>query len=95
VRRRGRNQARADRAGRARYIPGMDAAPIGRWLSVDHARLEALLRQSTAPAEMIDPAPYDGFRRGLVRHIGIEVKVLLPALRRALDRAGYRLDGDD
>ena len=61
------------------------AGPITRWLSADHARLEGLLRQATAGNDAIDPTPYAEFRRGLLRHIGIEEKVLLPAAQRAQD----------
>jgi hypothetical protein len=52
-------------------------------LSADHARLEELLRRATARAGAIDIEPYGAFRRGLLRHIGIEEKILLPAAQRA------------
>jgi hypothetical protein len=50
------------------------------FLSDDHERLDALL---TACLEKIDPEKYDEFRRGLLRHIGIEELVLFPLLRRS------------
>ena len=56
---------------------------ITRWLSADHERLHELLQQATAHAGAIDPVPYAEFRRGLLRHIGIEEKILLPAAQRA------------
>jgi hypothetical protein len=52
-------------------------------LSADHARLEELLRRATARAGAIDIEAYGAFRRGLLRHIGIEEKILLPAAQRA------------
>jgi len=65
-------------------LPSLAAGPITRWLSADHARLDALLTQATA-AEPIDPGPYAEFRRGLLRHIAIEEKILLPAAQRVRD----------
>lgn len=52
--------------------------PIARYLADDHARLDALLMRGSS-----DPAAYADFRRGLLRHIGMEEKVLLPAAQRA------------
>ena len=52
--------------------------PIQRLLGEDHARLDALL--SRGPD---DAVAYAAFRSGLLRHIGMEEKVLLPAARRA------------
>ena len=56
--------------------------PISRWLSGDHARLDTLLARAVGSAG-VDPAPYAEFRRGLLRHVGIEEKILLPAAQRA------------
>jgi hypothetical protein len=58
------------------------AGPITRWLSADHVRLDALLRRAMVRADAIDPRLYADFRRGLLRHIGIEEKILLPAAQR-------------
>ena len=64
-------------------LPG----PITRWLAADHARLDGLLQRAARSLESgaggIDLAPYDEFRRGLLRHIGIEEKLLLPVARQA------------
>ncbi len=49
-------------------------------LSEDHVRLDALLVQSTA-TETIDRAAFDEFRRGLLRHIAMEEKVLFADAR--------------
>ena len=50
------------------------------FLAEDHARLDALL---IACLEEMDTGKYDEFRRGLLRHIGIEELVLFPLLRRS------------
>lgn len=55
--------------------------PITRFLSDDHDRLEALLARATARADAIDPGAYEEFRAGLLRHIGIEEKILTTAFR--------------
>ena len=60
-------------------------APIVGYLTQDHRRLEGLLDAATRGAA-IDPEPYAEFRRGLLRHIAIEEKVLLPAAEKALGR---------
>jgi hypothetical protein len=65
-------------------MPSHAAGPIARWLSADHARLDGFLTQTTA-AGTIDAGPYTEFRRGLLRHIAIEEKILLPAAQRARD----------
>jgi hemerythrin HHE cation binding domain-containing protein len=51
-------------------------------LTADHRRLEALL-DAASRADPIDPGPYAEFRRGLLRHISIEEKILIPAAARA------------
>src|SRR6185312_4393061 len=50
-------------------------------LERDHARLDGLLR-AAAVGGHIDPVVYEEFRAGLLRHIGLEEKILLPAARR-------------
>ena len=57
--------------------------PIRRYLAADHERLDALLEACVAPGGTIDGEPYEAFRAGLLRHIGIEEKILFPATRRA------------
>jgi hypothetical protein len=61
---------------------------ITEYLLQDHVRLRALLDQATANAAFDEPA-YAAFRSGLLRHIAIEEKLLLPAARRA--RGGERI----
>jgi Hemerythrin HHE cation binding domain len=58
------------------------AINIHRYLASDHRRLDALLDSAMADPENIDTAAYEQFRAGLLRHIGTEEKVLLPAARK-------------
>jgi hypothetical protein len=60
----------------------MAAGPIRLHLTADHRRLEALL-DAAERSERFDLARYAEFRDGLLRHIGIEEKILLPAARAA------------
>jgi hypothetical protein len=60
------------------------AAMIGAieaFMTADHARLENLLRSSERGDGSIDPVMHAEFREGLLRHIGMEEKVLLPFAR--------------
>jgi hypothetical protein len=63
--------------------------PLASWFAADHARLDGLLRRSEAPAGAFDREAFEDFRGGLLRHIALEEKVLLPAARKA--RAGVPL----
>jgi hypothetical protein len=55
--------------------------PLHEYLERDHARLDELLARADAePAIAVEP--YEAFRRGLLRHIAMEEKVLLPEMRR-------------
>ena len=56
---------------------------IYRYLADDHARIDDALQRATSRPETIEPAAYVEFRAGLLRHIGIEEKILLPAARAA------------
>jgi hypothetical protein len=58
------------------------AGPIHRLLSDDHRRLDALLDRATADPEKTDHSAYAEFRAGLLKHIGMEEKILLPAVQR-------------
>jgi hypothetical protein len=55
--------------------------PIEAFMTADHARLDALLRSSERDDGSIDPVPHGEFRAGLLRHIAMEEKVLLPFAR--------------
>lgn len=57
------------------------SGPIARFLSEDHDRLEALLSEATADPDRIEPVAYETFRASLLRHIGIEEKILATAFR--------------
>jgi hypothetical protein len=67
------------------------AGKIYTYLADDHARLDALLERATARPDRIEPAAYAEFRAGLLRHISMEEKILLPAAQRA--RGGTPLPG--
>ena len=54
------------------------SGPLTTVLAEDHRRLDALLHSATSAADHIDQAVYDQFRAGLLRHIGMEEKLLLP-----------------
>lgn len=58
------------------------AAELYTYLSADHARLDSLLGGLVRDDSSIDTSSYDEFRRGLLRHIAIEEKILLPEIRR-------------
>jgi hypothetical protein len=57
--------------------------PLNRFFAADHRRLDDLLRRSTSEPGRIDLAPFGEFRAGLLKHIGMEEKVLFQAARRA------------
>jgi hypothetical protein len=57
--------------------------PIFEFFSSDHRRLEELLQLATANEGVIDLSVFGKFRAGLLKHIGMEEKILLPAARRA------------
>lgn len=59
------------------------SGPIHRYLAADHERLDASLRACVAPDGTVDGGRYEQFRGRLLRHIGIEEKILFPATRRA------------
>lgn len=57
--------------------------PLHRLLADDHVRLEGLLRQAAADPERIGAPAYAMFRAGLLKHIAMEEKILIPAAHRA------------
>src|SRR4030095_11199272 len=50
------------------------------YLSNDHDRLDALLNRAVAKPGMIAMEPYAEFRKGILRHISMEEKIVLPAI---------------
>ncbi len=57
--------------------------PLWVFFSADHRRLDELLAQATSAAPAIDMTAFAAFRGGLLRHIGMEEKVLFRAAREA------------
>jgi hypothetical protein len=55
---------------------------ISQLLTEDHRRLDRLLEQAVGETGVVDRMRYDEFRSGLLRHIGMEEKILLPAVQR-------------
>jgi hypothetical protein len=55
----------------------------------DHRRLESLLNRAAGIIEKIDPVIYSEFREGLLKHIGIEEKILLPAIKKLQNGLPY------
>ena len=72
--------------------------PLYQYLAEDHELLGAWLDQTISHPGAIDEEAYARFRAGLLRHIGMEEKILLPAARRLHDgvplpvAAGLRRD---
>lgn len=56
--------------------------PIYRFMADDHARLDGLLQAAVARPDAIDRAAYAQFRSGLLKHIGMEEKILFPEAQR-------------
>ena len=52
------------------------------YLSDDHRRLDALLERAMAEGRVVDYESYAGFRKGLLRHIAMEEKIVFPAIAR-------------
>ncbi|MDR4494121.1 MAG: hemerythrin domain-containing protein [Nitrospirales bacterium] len=52
------------------------------FLVEDHARLDDLLERTIQDDDRIDHEVYKEFRRGLLRHIAMEEKVLFPTVQR-------------
>jgi hypothetical protein len=59
------------------------AGKIHNYLSADHRRLDALLERAVSDPKNIDMSAYAQFRAGLLKHIAMEEKVLLPEAQKA------------
>jgi len=57
--------------------------PICRFLAEDHVRLEGLLNKTVGLPGELDRRAYAEFRAGLLKHISMEEKILLPAAQKA------------
>ena len=58
------------------------AGMLTEFLVEDHRRLDGLLQAVVAHPGTVDDRAYAQFRAGLLRHIGMEEKILLPAAQR-------------
>jgi len=56
--------------------------PLYRFLADDHRCLDTLLQRAVARPGEIDRTAYAKFRAGLLKHISMEEKILLPAAQR-------------
>ena len=56
---------------------------ISGYLEEDHRRIEHILERATDSGDQIKPKLYEEFRGALLRHIGMEEKILFPAIRNA------------
>ncbi len=59
-------------------------------LGLDHGRLDALLARATGRPDTIDAPAFWEFRTGLLKHIGMEERILFPAARRARGGVAFR-----
>lgn len=57
--------------------------PLAHYLADDHRRLEALLERTIDHSGRVNRDRFELFRAGLLRHIGIEEKILFHAARQA------------
>src|SRR4029079_13513074 len=58
------------------------AGMLTEFLVEDHRRLDGLMHTAMAHSGTVDDCAYGQFRAGLLRHIGMEEKILLPAAQR-------------
>jgi len=68
-------------------------ATVSSYLEEDHLRIEMAFRSATSSGDGIQPESFAQFRGALLRHIGMEEKILFPAIRNAT--AGNSLLGID
>jgi hypothetical protein len=58
------------------------AGPLSKYLEDDHDRLDRLLQEATERPGEVELGAYSEFRKGLLRHISIEEKIILPEITR-------------
>ena len=68
--------------------------PIHRLLSEDHRRLEHLPARTTARPDTPNLEAYREFRAGLLRHIGMEEKPLIPSGALTKCQNGHELQSE-
>ena len=56
---------------------------ISEYLEEDHRRIERILQEATGSGDRTEPKLNQDFRGALLRHIGMEEKILFPAIRNA------------
>jgi hypothetical protein len=56
---------------------------ISSYLEEDHRRIEHILQEASGSSDRIEPRLYQEFRGALLRHIGMEEKILFTAIRNA------------
>jgi len=56
---------------------------VSSYLEEDHRRIEDILQRATASNHLIDLKLFGEFRGALLRHIGMEERLLFPAIRNA------------
>ena len=56
--------------------------PLYQYMEDDHERLDSLLQRAEARTGVMDAESYHEFRKGLLRHISMEEKIILPAIAR-------------
>lgn len=59
----------------------MNAGTIREYLEHDHRRLDSLLSRAARDPSEIEQAAFAEFRRGLLKHISMEEKILLPTVQ--------------
>jgi hypothetical protein len=59
----------------------MNAETIGIYLEDDHRRLDHLLSRAASDPNEIERIAFAEFRRGLLKHISMEEKILLPTVQ--------------
>jgi hypothetical protein len=62
---------------------------VYRYLVNDHARLDALFERAVARPDTIETSAYAEFRAGLLKHISMEEKILLPKLKGCVAARGF------
>jgi hypothetical protein len=67
------------------------SGPLSSLFVGDHRRLEMLLDRSFRVDGQIDESVYSNFRSGLLKHIGMEEKIILPAIKQAQNGLPYPL----
>jgi hypothetical protein len=67
--------------------------PIHCFLAADHRRLAALLDQAVAQPGHPDLVAYGLFRAGLLKHIGMEEKIVIPTIERSRYGASLAMIG--